>query len=204
MSERTSVLQVPVSFPARTFAEYIAYARANPGRINYGTTGTGSITHLAGAWLHGVTNSSVTFIPFKGTGPLLLELVAGRVDVASGTLIVALPLIKTGKVRPLAILNDKRARLLPDVPTVAEQGIPGYNYSNWVGFLAPGGTPAVIVNKLGDGFARVAKIPEVIAALEADGSTAVGSSPAQFRQQIATETARWQKIVDDNKITLQE
>lgn len=122
MSERTSVLQVPVYFPVRSFPEYIAHARAHPGKINYGTTGAGSITHLAGAWMHWATQTRVTFIPYKGTGPLLLELVAWRVDVASGTLVAALPIIKAGKVRPIAILNDKRSRLMPEVPTVAEQG----------------------------------------------------------------------------------
>jgi tripartite-type tricarboxylate transporter receptor subunit TctC len=204
MSERASVLMVPTSFPVKSFAEYMAYAKANPGKINYGTTGVGSITHLAGAWMHGATGTKVTFIPYKGTGPLLIELVAGRVNVASGTTIAALPLIKQGKVRPIAMLNARRSRQLPDVPTVAEQGIPGYNYQNWVGFLAPGGTPAAVVNKLGEGFARVAKMPEVIAALEAEGSSAVGNTPAQFAKQIATETATWQKIVDDNGIRLEE
>ncbi len=204
MSERTSVLQVPESFPVKSFPEYIAHARANPGKINYGTTGAGSITHLAGAWMHGATGTRVTFIPYKGTGPLLLELVAGRVDVASGTLVAALPIIRQGKVRPIAILNDKRSRLMPEVPTVAEQGVPGYNYSNWIGFIASAGTPPAIVNKLSEAFARVARVPEVVAALEAEGSTAVGSTPAQFRQLIATETARWQKVVDDNGIRLQE
>ena len=204
MSERTSVLQVPVSFPAKTFPEYIAYARANPGKINYGTTGVGSITHLAGAWMHGATNTKVTFIPYKGTGPLLQELMAARVDVASGTLVSALPLMKTGKVRPIAILNDKRSTLLPGVPTVAEQGVPGYNYSNWLGFVAPGGTPVAIVNKLSEGFARVARMPEIVSALEAEGSIAVGSTPAQFRQLIVTETARWQKVVQETGIKLEE
>ena len=204
MSERASVLMVPAAFAVKSFAEYIAYARANPGKINYGTTGVGSITHLAGAWMHGATNTRVTYIPYKGTGPLLVELVAGRVDVASGTLIAALPLVKTGKVRPIAMLNARRSPRLPDVATVAEHGVPGYNYQNWVGFLAPGGTPAAIVNKLGEGFARVARMPEVIATLDAEGSAAVGNTPAQFSRQIATETALWQKIVQDNGIKLEE
>ena len=204
MSERTSVLQVRPSFPATTFSEYLAYARANPGKSNYGTTGVGSITHLAGAWMHGETNTKVTFIPFKGTGPLLQELVAGRVDVASGTLIATLPLIKSGKVRALAILNDKRSELLPNVQTVNEQGIPGYNYSNWIGFIGPAGLAPAVLRTLNDGFSKVAKHPEVVAVLESQGSVAVGGSPAAFSRLITAETARWQKIVDENGIKLEK
>ena len=126
-TQRTSVLQVNPSFPAKTLPEYLAYARANPGRINFGTTGAGSGSHLAGAWLHTATNTKVTFVHFKGTGQLLQEVMAGRIDVASGTLVLSLPLIKSGKVHPMVILNDQRSKLLPDLPTVSEQGIPDFN-----------------------------------------------------------------------------
>ena len=204
MSERTSVLLASPSFAPRSLPEYIAYARANPGRINYGTTGVGSAGHLGGEWLHGLSNTKATFIPYKGAAPEMIDLAAGRIDVASTTLLTALPLIKSGKVRALAILNNKRSSLLPNVPTIAEQGLPDYNYISWLGFSAPAGTPAVIVNKLSEGFARAARSPEVVAALEADGSNAVGSTPAQLRQLIVTETTRWKKVVQDTGIKLEE
>ncbi len=118
-------------------------------------------------------------------------------------LLVAMPLLKANKVRVLAITDDKRSKHLPDVPTVAEQGIPGFSYSNWLGFVSPAATPAGIVNKLADSFARVARVPEVIAALEADGTVMVGSTPAQFRQLIATESVRWKKLVQDAGIKVE-
>ncbi len=204
MSERTSVLQVAPNFPAKNFAEFIAYAKANPGKVNYGTTGAGSITHLAGAWLADATNTKFTFIHYKGTGPLLLELMAGRLDVGSGILAAALPYVKSGKTRAIAMMNEKRSKLLPGLPTVAEQGAAGFNYTNWMGFLAPAATPPAIVNKLSENFAKVARSPDVVSALEAEGSSAVGSTPAQFRQLIVTESARWQKIVQDAGITLED
>ena len=203
MSKQHSSIQVHPSFPAKTLTEYIAYARANPGKINYGTAGPGSISHLAGAWMHALTGTKATFIPHKGTGPLLLELMAGRIDVGTGLLVATMPMIKAGKVRPLAVLGDQRAALLPDLPTAAEQGVTGYNYSSWIGFLAAGGTPAPIVNKLSEAFARVAKSPDIVAELEKQSSIPVGSTPAQFRQWITTELVRWRKVVDDAGLKLE-
>ena len=202
MSERASVLMVPAAFPVKSFTEYIAYAKANPGRINYGTTGVGSITHLAGAWMHGATNTRVTYIPYKGTGPLLVELVAGRVDVASGTLIAALPLVKTGKVRPIALLNARRSPKLPDVATVAEQGVPGYNYQNWVGFLAPGGTPAAIVNRLYAEIVKAVQSPDVRESLTKQGVIAHAESPAEFAAFIKADRERMARVARQVDITI--
>ncbi len=204
MSERTSVLQVANGFPAKTFPEFVAYAKANPGKVNYGTTGAGSITHLSGAWLADVAGIKLTFIHYKGTGPLLLELMAGRLDVGSGILSAALPYVNAGKTRAIAMMNNKRSRQLPSLPTVEEQGVPGFNYVNWMGFLAPAATPAVIVNKLSDNLAKVARLPDIVATLEKDGSIAVGNTPAQFRTLIVSEAARWKKIVDETGIRLDE
>ena len=149
-----------------------------------------------------VFGTTVTFIPFKGTGPALQELMAGRVDVASGIMSAALPLLEPGKVRMLAVLGRERTRQYPDIPTVAEMGVPEYDYTAWMGFLAPAATPAAIVNKLSEGFAKVVKTPEIAAQIERQSATAVGSTPAEFRQLIATEVTRWQKVVSDSGITL--
>jgi len=204
MSERTSVLQVSTKFPAKTFNEVIAYARANPGKVNYGTTGPGSITHLAGAWLADAAKVKFTFIHYKGTGPLLQEMVSGRLDMGSGILAAALPIVKAGRTQAIAMLNNKRSTLLPNIPTVEEQGIPGYNYTNWMGFLAPAATPMPIVNKLSTNLAQVARMPDILAVHEKSGSVSVGSSPGEFRELIASEAARWQRIVKEAGITLEE
>ncbi len=200
MSQKPAVVVVNPAFAPKTFGEYIAYARNNPGKLNIGTAGPGSVSHLLGAWMHSATSTTVTYIPYKGVAPMLPDLFTGRVDSGIVTVLVAMPLVKAGKVRVLAITDDKRSRLLPDVPTIAESGLPGFSYSNWLGFVAPAATPAGIVNRLADSFAKAAKSPDVIAALEADGSTLVGSTPAQFRQLIATEAVRWKKLVVDNGI----
>lgn len=204
MSQRTSVLLAHPGLPAANFAEYIAQARANPGWINHGTTGAGGIIHLTGAWMHNATGTTVTFVHYKGAAPELLDLVAGRIQATSTTLLGAQPLLKAGKAKALAVLNERRSPLLPDVGTIAEQGIPGYNYSSWLGFIAPAATPAEEVNRLNDAFVRVARIPEVAARLAGEGSMMVGSTPQQFRDIIATETARWRSLVQATGITLGE
>ena len=204
MSQRTSVLLVSTAFPAKTFGEYIAYVKANPGKLNFGTAGAGSITHLAGAWLDGATRTKVTFVHYKGTGPIMPDLFAGRVDATAAGLLDSLPHIKSGKVRALAVMGEDQSPLLPGVRTISEQGIPGYNYISWLGFSATGGTPAAIVNKLSDAFAKVAKSPDVAGPLEAQGGKMIGSTPAQLNRLIVTEVERWQKVVQENNIKLEQ
>ena len=204
MTQQTTAFVVRPSFPAKNFAEYIAYARANPGKVNYGMLGAGSTGHLVGAWLESSSNTKVTYVPYKGTAPELVDVVAERLDVATAALVTALPFIKSGKMRALAVMNDSRSRLLPDVPTVSEQGLPGFAYTNWTGVFAPRATPVAIVNKLGEALARVAKSPDVIAGADAHGNVMMGSTPAQFSNVVVTETARWQKLVKDAGIKMEE
>ena len=203
-SKRGQLLLVSPNFPAKSYAEYIAYAKANPGKINLGTTGAGSGTHLAGAWLHSATGTKATFVHYKGTGPLLPDLMASRLDVTVAAVPPALPLLKTNKLRALAMMGDKRSSFLPDLPTVAEMGVSGYDYSGYTGFFAPGATPAAVVNRLSEAFIRMVKSPEITARLEGDGNVVVGSTPAQFRQMLQTEMATWRKVVSENGIKLEE
>ena len=202
MSNKPTVLLAHLGFSPKSFADYLAYAKANPGKINFGTSGAGSISHLAGAWMHSVTNTKVTFIHYKGAATI--DLVAGRLDVVPAALIAGLPLVKSGKVRAIAVMSEGRSSVLEGVPTVAEHGIPGYDYTSWFGLVAHSATPAAIVNKLSDGFANVAKAPEVIAKLALEGGVTVGSTPAQFQRILNLETARWQKLVQETGIKLEE
>jgi tripartite-type tricarboxylate transporter receptor subunit TctC len=220
MSQQFTVFIVRPSFPAKNFAEYLAYARANPGKVSYGMLGSGSSGHLAGAWLAGVTNTTVNFIPYKGTGPAMLDVTAERLDVLTAGLIAARPHIQSGKLtagliaarphiqsgkmRPLAMMNMVRSKLLPDVPTIAEQGVPSYGYTNWTGFFAPRATPAAAVARIADDFGTAARSKDVIDTLEAQGSVPIGNTPAQFTQVVLTDIARWQKIVQDNAIKVEE
>lgn len=204
MSVRSAVMVVNPSVPAKDIQEYLTYARANPGKLNFGDSGRGGAGHMAGSWFHNLTGTKVTFVHYKGTGPSTLDLVAGRVDVAMEALTIMMPLIKSGKVRALAIASERRTHALPQLQTIAEQGVPGYNYSSWLGFVVPAGTPPAIVNKLSENFALTARTPEIVKALEADGSFMVGNTPAQFRELILAETERWRKVVKDADIKLEE
>jgi len=203
MSTKTSVLMVPPSSPIKTFAEYLAYTKANPGKVNYGTSGVGDISHLSGAWLHSLAGTTVAFVPYKGNGPMILELIAGRLDIASASPIASLPLIRAGKLRPLAVKGPHRIKQMPDVPTVSEHNMPEYSDQNWQGFLAPAGTPAPIVARLSEAMIKVTKIPSIVSDLESQASTAIGSTPAEFRKFIAEDVSRWEKVVQSTNIRLQ-
>ena len=201
LSERTSMLLMRPGFPASNFREYIAYAKANPEKVTYGFSSGSS--HLVGAWLNNLANIKVTFVGYKGVAPATTDLMGERLDLLSSTAAVSVPLIKSGKARGLVILGMRRTKLMPDLQTVPEQGLPEFDFAgNWLGFLAPAATPAPVLNKLVDTFVAMAAAPDVLAQLEAQGSTAVGSKPAEFRKLIATEIGRWAKVAKDSGIEL--
>ena len=204
MSKRVTVLIAYPSFPATTIKDYIAHARANPGKINMAATGAGGIQHLAGAWLHSATNTRVTFVQYKGTSPLNVDLVAGRVDVNATPFVNIMPLVKAGKLKVLGILSDDPSPLIPGVQTAAEQGAPGYSYSSWLGVIAPRSTPGAIINKLSAELAKAARAPDVVQKFAPEGSTMVGSPPKVLQDLIVVELERWRKIVQENDIKLEE
>jgi tripartite-type tricarboxylate transporter receptor subunit TctC len=205
LSSRATVILVHRSFPAKSLSEYIAYAKANPEKVNWGTVGAGGVTHLAGALLHNITDSKVTFVHYKGSAPLFADMVAGRLDVSVTTFATAGPFLKSGKLRPLAVTSAVRSKAFPDLPTAAEQGAPGYDFSSvlGMGLVAPRGTPAPIVNKLNAELVKIVRNPAVTSKLEGDGTVMVGNTPEQFRQSLAAEVARWKKVVSEAGIKLQ-
>ena len=200
LNQRTNLLVASPSFAPNDFTEYLAYVRANPGKVNFATAGAGGVGHLAAEWMHSLARGKVTFVHYKQVANLIPDMTSGRIDATLTGLQFALPLVKAGKLKLLAVTDDERAKLLPQAKTTAEQGLPGYSYITWQGYAAPAGTPAAIVNRLAEGFARVAKTPEIAAIFEAEGGAPVGSTPAQFRQVIVTETERWKKVVQENGI----
>ena len=203
-SRREQLLLTSSAFPIKTYAEYIAYARNNPGKINVGTAGAGSSTHLAGAWLHGATGTRVTFVHYKGTGPLLPDLIAGRLDATVAAAAAVMPQVRSGKMLALASMGNRRTNLLPELATVAEQGVAGFNYAGYTGILAPAATPGVVISKLNEAFVSAIRASEVASRLAADGIIAVANTPAQFRLQMVAETAVWRKVVQDNGIKLED
>ncbi len=202
--KRPAILMVRPSLPITNFAEYIAYAKANPGKLNFGTSGMGGSYHIAGAWLHGATNTEVTFIHYKGAAPMFTDQVAGRIDVSPASIFNALPFIKSGKMRAIVTISGERSALMPDLKTVAEQGIPGFDYSAWEGIFTTAAVPPAIVNKLAAEFGKIAKMPDIIDKFKEDGTIMVGSSAPDFRRHVVTEIARWKKVVKDNGITAAE
>lgn len=200
MSKRPTMFLVGPSLPVNTMQEYIAYARANPGKINFATTGQGASYHIVGAWLHGQTNTQVTFIHYKGGGPLWVDMLAGRVNAAPVTFLMGLQFVKSGKLRPIANMGLERSPFLPDLRTMEEQGFPGFDYPSWAGYVAPAATPAAIVAKLNAEFVKAGRSPDVIQRIEEQGGVMVASTPDYFRKVIVTESARWKKVVQDNNI----
>lgn len=196
-----SVVMVPAASPIRSFSEYLAHARANPGKVNYGTSGVGDISHLGAVWMHSMAGVNVTYVPFKGNGPLMIELLAGRLDAASASIVQVLGHIRAGKLRPLAVRSPYRAKPLPDVPAVNEHpGLKEYASVNWLGFFAPAGTPTPIVDKLASALISVVKMPDIVAELESQASTPVGSTPAEFKIFVAEEVTRWRRLVAETGI----
>ena len=204
MTEAPNIVVAHPSFPATTIREYLAYARANPGKINMAATGAGSIQHLAGAWLHSVTNTRVTFVQYKGTSPLNVDLVSGRVDVNASPFVNVMPLVKAGKLKILGILSDEASPLIPGAQVAAEQGATGYSYSSWLGVIAPRATPVAIVNKLSASFAQIARQPDIVKHLEDNAQVPVGNTPEEFRKVIAADIARWGAIVRSANIVVED
>jgi len=199
MTKRGSMFLVHPSVPARNMAEYVAYTRANPEKLNFGTSGAGGVGHMSLELLHMQMKSRVTFVHYKGGAPSYTAIVAGQIDAVYGGPTAMMQHVKSGKLRILAFSTLERTKVMPDVPTIAET-IPGYEYALWLGITAPAATPTPIINRLSAELARVAKAPEIVQKLEGDSATMVGSTPEVFRKHIAAETAKWRKIVQDTGI----
>lgn len=188
--------------PYRSAAELLAAARIKPNALTYGSSGAGSSNHLAMALFETATATQMRQIPYKGSTPMLTDLAGGQFDVALDLLPHAMPFMQSGRVRPLAIAAPKRSPLLPDVPTAAEAGIPGYEVSSWHGFVVPSGTPPSIVDKLNSYLNRMLLEDEVKKAFAAQGVVPDGGTPAQFRGFIDGQMALWKKVVSDRNITV--
>ena len=190
-----NLLVVPASSPVTSMAELIAYAKTKPGKASYGSQSIGSGGHLSGEIVKAKNGLDLVHVPYKGSAPVLTDLVAGRIDFLFDPITTALPFVKDGKLRALAITSDKRSPLVPDVPTLAELGYVGYDVNPWFGLAAPAGTPRPIIDRLNAEFAKAAKDPEVVKRLADQGIEAMSMTPEQFAAFIRSETARWTEVV---------
>ncbi len=183
------------SVPARTVKELIALARANPGQLNFPSSGNGSTTHLGGELFKYMTATSMTHIPYKGSPQYTVDLIAGRIELGFASPTAVLPHIKTGRLRLLAMSSDKRDPSMPEVPTISESGVPGYELKSWYGLVASAGTPAEIIDKVQAELAKILIMADVKAQYAVGGLTAVGSSSAEFAAYIKTEFHKWAQVV---------
>lgn len=204
ITRRGTLLLAHPSLGVSNFREYLAYAKANPDAINFGTSGGGGILHIVGAWLHSSTSTRVTFVHYKGSAPMFVDMLAGRVTATATVFFVGLPHVKSGKLVPIVNLGQTRSKYMPDLVTAAEQGMPDFDYSSWSGFFTTAKTPQPIVDRLSAEFAKIAKAPDLIKKMDAEGAELVGSTASEFSKEIAVQTARWRKVVQENGIKLEQ
>jgi tripartite-type tricarboxylate transporter receptor subunit TctC len=183
------------AFPAKSVKELIAVARAKPGTINYASAGAGSSSHLAVELFKQMAGVDLVHVPYKGTGPLITDLIAGQVSVTIASIVPLLPQVRAGKLRGLAVTGRARSGALPELPTIAEAGVPGYDVTNWFGVLAPARTPKAIVTRVNAELNRSLQTPEVKAALSAQGADAAGGTPEAFAAMIRADLPKWEKVV---------
>jgi len=191
----TNILVVHPSLPARTVKELLSLARARPGTLNYASSGSGTVTHLAGELLNTMAHVKIVHIPFKGGAPALTALMSGEVEMNFENSLIVVPHIKAGRVRAIAVTGAQRSKLMPDLPTIAEGGLPGYNASGWYGFVVPAAVPKEIVSRLANDFNRILRMPDVVERLSGQGAEPVINTPEQFTAFIRTEIDKWTRLV---------
>lgn len=190
-----NILVVHPSVPVRSMKELLALARARPETLTQASSGTGSPGHLAGALLQQLTNTRFIHVPYKGSGAALIDLLGGHVDLSFPTISASLPLIKAGRLRALGITSVKRSSLLPELPTIAEAGVPGFEIVGWYGIVGATGMPKDVVARLSTEIARLLKTPEVRERMLKEGAEPVGSSPEEFSAYLAADQSKWAKVI---------
>jgi tripartite-type tricarboxylate transporter receptor subunit TctC len=189
------ILVVNPSLPVKSVKELIALARAKPGQINYASAGSGTPPHLAGELFKLMAKIDMVHVPYKGNAPAFTDVIGGQVSLIFPTMPSAMPFIKSGKLRPIAVTSAKRSPAAPDIPTIAESGLPGYEATSWYGILAPGRTPREIVAKLHEVLVSIIGATDMKDKLAAQGLDPVGNTPQQFAAVIKAEIAKWLKVV---------
>ena len=192
-----TVLIVPPSRPYKTLKELIAYAKANPGKLNFASAGNGTVGHLSGELLKSMAGIKMEHVAYKGNGPAMVDLLGGHVDLLFGSMPSAVPHIKSGKLRALCVTAAQRSDAAPDVPTTAEAGLPGFEVSTGFGLFAPAKTPRPVIAKLHDEVVKALKLPQVRERLASQGADPVGSTPEQYDAFVKSEIAKWQKVCKD-------
>lgn len=192
-----NALTVNPRLPVKSVKELIAMARAKPGGLNYASAGIGSFQHLGTEMFRLMAGIQIVNVPFKGGGPAMADVVAGNTQISIGSLIQAMPFISNGRLKVLGVGGAKRSPVLPDVPTIAEAGVPGYEASNWWGVMAPAGTPAAVIKRLHTEINAILVMPEIRKRFESQGAETVSMSSAEFGKFIRAETVKWARVVKE-------
>jgi tripartite-type tricarboxylate transporter receptor subunit TctC len=197
-----NVMEVHPSLPVKTVAEFIAYAKANPGKINWATSGNGTSIHLSGELFKMMTGVNLLHVPYRGSAPALTDMLSGQVQVMFDNMPPSLPHIKAGRLRPLGVTTAQRSQALPDVPTIGET-VPGYEASAFFGVAVPKGTPTNVVERLNREVNNALKDSKVAARLADLGGMQIGGTPEDFTKLVESETAKWAKVITVGKVTLE-
>jgi tripartite-type tricarboxylate transporter receptor subunit TctC len=192
-----NILVVHPSTPARTVEEVIALAKAKPGTLNFASAGVGSSSHLAGELFRILAGADIVHVPYKGAGPAIVDVLSGRIHLYFATMPAAMPHVKSGKLAPVAVTSARRSPALPDLPTIAQAGVPGYEASTWYGVLAPARTPPSVIARLHENIVKILAVPETRERLADQGFEPVGNSPEEFGAYIRSEIAKWSKVISD-------
>lgn len=202
LAESPQVVIVPPNSPIKSIPDLIAYAKANPGKLNFGSAGTGGIPHLSTERFLAMTGTRMTHVPYKGTALAMPDLMAGRLDLMFDSISTALPHIRDGKVRALAVTSAGKSSVAPEIPPLS-QFVPGYESQTWFGVFGPAGLSQPIVDKMNAALNSALKNPAVLQQLAKLGFDPVGGSPEDFRKKMASESAIWKKVIEDGNITLE-
>lgn len=189
------LLVVHPSVAAQNVKELIAVAKAKPGQMNYASSGTGSFAHLGMELFKSITGTQMTHVPYKGSGPALIELIGGQVQIGMPSAPSGMPHVRSGKLRALAVTTAQRSALSPDLPAVAESGVPGFSVDSWYGIVAPAGTPAPIIKKLNAEIVKALATPAVVTYLAREGAVPKGGTPAELAATMREELAKWGKVI---------
>jgi tripartite-type tricarboxylate transporter receptor subunit TctC len=195
IAQQAHLVIVHPTLPVKSIRDLVVLAKSKPGQLNYGSSYTGSGGHLAGELFKTMTGTEMSYIPYKGTAPALVDLLSGQLQVMFATMFSSMGHMKSGRVRAIAVTTAKRAAALPQVPTVAEQGVPGFETSSWNGLLAPGGTPKPIVQRLSADVRKVLQSPDTREAIARDGGEVVASTPEEFEVLIKSEISKWARVI---------
>ena len=189
------LLVVNPSIPAASVKELIALAKAKPAQLNYASAGNGSPFHIAAELFKNLASVDIVHVPYKGGGPAVTDVVGGQVHMTFANLVAVLPQVRAGRLRALGITSAKRSQAAPEIPTIAESGLPGYDFTSWFGVLAPAGTPREVISRLNAEIVKILNSPEIKERLSKDGADLVAGSPEEFASYLKAETAKWARVI---------